>query len=329
MGYVEIIQQKDKKLTSLHTKLVQSALGQSLYVFLVHSSKDQQLFKRIISNKFKEIIPCIQYPFSDRMEKIDKNIFGRTNKGTYRITDMFKIRDGNPWVFNAIITHSNAEMFYCYGDLQRAREFMNDLEPNQLKYVKNILTYNEKRGIYKVGKRGGTVSGISVGSYNEIKPILQSDISEYKKHLKQRLDAERTEYQAIKKEVEGLKIFIAEKERTLKENQRMLNRLNGDIKKMEVKFERLQSNKIEIEEDEEDNNELNEMLTNIINSIEDEQAQIDAFMEEIDPFKAKEQEICNQIATKKRELMQIEQKLNASKHSVGKLQAEFTEKMEQ
>ncbi len=73
--FVNMIPQNDQEKDNRNIQIVQSVLQNSLYVFLVNNSADQQIFNNIMRQEFWESVPSIQYKYSNQMEQINQNPF--------------------------------------------------------------------------------------------------------------------------------------------------------------------------------------------------------------------------------------------------------------
>ena len=322
--YIKMVPHQDQNILTRHIQIVQAVLGQALFVFLVDSTVDQQIFKSIMRKKFGITVPTIQFKYDTNMFKISHNQFEnyrpRDRDGPIiRVTDMFTIKDNNPWIYNAIIVHSQPERVYAHGTLDVARQFLQSLDQSKLKYVNNVMTYQEKQ-LYKVQLRGRTVQGNPV---RQTQPILQSDTSKYKLWIQQQAQKAYTEQQEIEQSITNLWQFVKQSQQNLQSYQRQFNQVNRNIKTLEQQLERYTREQREIQEDENDDDELQQQMQEIQNSIQDEKSQIEELEEEIAPYKQRGDQLLDLLTQKKRELHELESKVKHEQSSIAMLKNKF------
>ena len=240
----------DKRTQDKYISSIQAALGNIITNFLVETSGDQQLFRKLCYQKFKIVIPCIQYAYDDKRYQICANPFKnyQTNQKDgplLRISDLFDIKDGgdrgvSSWVFNTIITSTQCERCYAYGTLAAARKFVSSLNDEKLKVISCIYTYLEER-IYKVSRRGQSVSGTPV---QQRPPVIGADTSRLTQHYQQLLQKELPEKQEAEREVNSLSQFVNHARMRLTQSQDQLRSVRRNVGKLETNIDRLIQQKL-------------------------------------------------------------------------------------
>ena len=228
----------------------------------------------------------MQWNYTNRAFQIEANEFDgyRTREADgpiIRVTEMFTFRDNKPWVYYAIITNASPERVYAHGTLKAAKALLQSLDQHKLKRIANIMTYREKRGLYTVTRKS-TVGGNPVRSSN---PILQSDTSQLKAWLSQELNRATRELVDID-QMKALHRFVQQSNRETQGYQHQLQQLIRKIRNEESRLDRLEQQR-DLQEDEDDNDGIQQMMTELQNSIEDEKSQIQGLLEEIEPFRKK------------------------------------------
>ena len=323
--YIKMVPNRDQNILNRHIQIVQAVLKQTLYSFLVDTAADLELFKKIMRKRFKFVPPAMQWKYTNTAFQIEANVFDgyRTRDADgpiIRVTDMFTVRDNNPWIYNAIITNSSPERVYAHGTLNAAKALLQSLDQHKLKRIANIMTYKEERGLYTVTRKKGTVGGNPVRPSH---PILQSDTSQLKAWLSQELNRANRELVDIDRSINELHRFVQQSNRETEGYKQQLRQLTGKIRTAELRLESLQRKQRDLQEDEEDNDEIQQTMTELQNSIEDEKSGIQGLLEEIEPFKKKEEELLNEHRECKKKLHELENKVKEQAHSSGMLKDQY------
>merc|ERR1712228_272539 len=261
----------------------------------------------------------IQYKFSESMDKISSNPFSN-HSDVLRVTWLFHIKSNNAWIWNAILTWDAPELVYAYGDLQRASDFLQNLSSHIVREVAYILTLNEQNGIFRVMRRGTSISGTP---QSDTQPILQSDTKQIMNYYKKQCDEICKELQQIKEQSNAIKGLVHSYKQILEENQRKFAAINRKIRELEHKIDRFEREKNEIEEDGEDDDEQRQFVTNLDGNIEDEQSSINSLFAEIEPLQNEKLDKVSQCAQIKKALTTIENQLCDAQRSLNLKQEKF------
>jgi len=184
----------------------------------------------------------------------------------------------------------------------------------------------DKRGkpaLFRVQRRGNSSSGTPVRLSD---PILTADTSELKRYYAEQIEMKEQEKRALEGNVRDLTQFVRNGKRTLRENQTKFKNHLKLMKSLQREVQSVSERQSALEEDHEGEDELQQRLTELRGSIEDENATIRDLETEIAPFKEKEDELLKALSIAKKEKMKIEAELKASQRSSDLLRRKF-EKM--
>ena len=126
----------DQQTRDKYIGVIQASLGNLVTNFLVETSADQQLFKRLCYDRFRITIPSVQFRYAQRKYSLKANPFlnmplNPAHGPLLRISDLFEVKDPNEsisgyggsqsdtaWIFNTIITWSQCERYVLFGDFR-------------------------------------------------------------------------------------------------------------------------------------------------------------------------------------------------------------------
>ena len=319
----------DKETQDKYISSIQAALGPIITNFLVETSDDQQLFRKLCYQKFKIVIPCIQYAFEERRYKTPPNPFKnyklkKENGPLLRISDLFDIKEmdndkgRSSWIFNTIITSTQCERCYAYGTLTTARQFISRLNDDKLRAISCIYTYLENR-IYKVSRKGQSISGTPV---QQRAPVIGADTTRLMNHYNQLLKKELYEQQESEKEINIMSQFVNNMRLQVSQHQDELTNVRRNVSKLESNISQLIQEKNDLEDDNE-RNQSHERITELENGIQDERSTIEQYEMEISPYSQQIQDIMTNEASQKVEQSQIENKITKRQSEVSQLKSEF------